>query len=355
MHKGEQRIDIVLFIAVILLMFIGVWLVFSSTVYIADLKSGSPTYFLERHLLKLVIGILAMIIVTAVFDYKKLREYAFYIFIASLVLLILVLIFGNGGTRRWLSIGPMSFQVSELAKLALVIYLSYLIEKNRERLLDFKFGFLPLFLIIMTVSFLVVLQKSFTMAFLIFSIGMILIFLGGAKMKHILIVMIPSFLFMGLMILLEPYRLQRIIVGSGHHQAVQALIGLGNGGLFGTGIGQSRQREFFLPLSYNDYIFSILGEEYGFVGSLFLIFIFFVLFYRGMMISKYATDEFGRLLASGITFMIFLTAVLHIGVVVGILPPTGIPLPFVSYGGSAMFVNCIGAGILLNISKKRVN
>ena len=235
-----------------------------------------------------------------------------------------------------------------------------MLEKNRDRIWDFKFGFLPLFGTVVLVFILVLLQKSFTMAFLIFSVGILLIFIAGAKFKHLALSISGGLPLLVFMFFIEPYRFQRLLAyinfseapNDAKHQALQALIGLGTGGLFGIGPGHSRQREFYLPLAYNDYIFSIFGEEYGFIGSLILLFIFFVIFYRGIRIARYVVDDFGRFLAVGITFLIFLTAVVHIGVVSRLLPPTGIPLPFVSYGGSAMIANCIGVGILLNISKQ---
>jgi cell division protein FtsW len=219
---------------------------------------------------------------------------------------------------------------------------------------SFKLGFLPLISVVFLVSALTLIQKSFTMSFLIFISGLFLIYLGGARFRHIAIVLIATIPLGVLAVLIEPYRVKRLLSYFGEgmpYQTMQALIGLGNGGLFGVGPGHSRQRELFLPLAYNDYIFSILGEEYGFIGALFVIFIFFVIFYRGFKIAESVYDDFGKLLAGGITFMIFLTTLVHIGVVLG-LPATGIPLPFISYGGSSMIANCIAVGILLNISKQ---
>ncbi|CUS87690.1 FtsW/RodA/SpoVE family cell cycle protein [Candidatus Kryptobacter tengchongensis] len=361
MKKSEQQhIDRILFLLVTTLMFIGLLVVFSSTLYIASSRYNSVSYFLEKHFLRVLLGFVVMVLFAVFVDYRKIREYALYIFITVLILLILVLIFGKGNATRWLSIGPINFQVSEFAKIGMMIYLAYLIEKNRGRITDFKFGFFPLFFVVALVSGLVLLQKSFTMSFLIFVSGIILIFLAGVKVKHLAIMLSISFPVIVLFFIIEPYRLQRLLayidpggaLGRVRYQALQALIGLGTGGLFGVGPGHSRQREFYLPLAYDDYIFSIFGEEYGFIGSLFLIFIFFAFFYRGIRIAKYAIDDFGKFLSAGITFLIFLTALVHIGVVSGLLPPTGIPLPFISYGGSAMISNCIGVGILLNISKQ---
>jgi len=360
MKTSEQHIDRILFTFVVLLMFIGLFVVFSSTIYIAGSKYNSGIYFLGKHFLRVLLG-LAIIIFFAVFvDYSKLREYAPHIFIIVLLLLISVLIFGTGEAKRWLQVGPLGFQVSEFAKIGTIIFLSYLLEKNRDRIWDFKFGFLPLFGTVVLVFILVLLQKSFTMAFLIFSVGILLIFIAGAKFKHLALSISGGLPLLVFMFFIEPYRFQRLLAyinfseapNDAKHQALQALIGLGTGGLFGIGPGHSRQREFYLPLAYNDYIFSIFGEEYGFIGSLILLFIFFVIFYRGIRIARYVVDDFGIFLAVGITFLIFLTAVVHIGVVSRLLPPTGIPLPFVSYGGSAMIANCIGVGILLNISKQ---
>lgn len=361
MKKSEQQhIDRILFLLVTTLMFIGLLVVFSSTLYIASSRYNSVSYFLEKHFLRVLLGFVVMVLFAVFVDYRKIREYALHIFITVLILLILVLIFGKGNATRWLSIGPINFQVSEFAKIGMMIYLAYLIEKNRGRITDFKFGFFPLFFVVALVSGLVLLQKSFTMSFLIFVSGIILIFLAGVKVKHLAIMLSISFPVIVLFFIIEPYRLQRLLayidsggaLGRVRYQALQALIGLGTGGLFGVGPGHSRQREFYLPLAYDDYIFSIFGEEYGFIGSLFLIFIFFAFFYRGIRIAKYAIDDFGKFLSAGITFLIFLTALVHIGVVSGLLPPTGIPLPFISYGGSAMISNCIGVGILLNISKQ---
>jgi len=361
MKKSEQQhIDRILFLLVTTLMFIGLLVVFSSTLYIASSRYNSVSYFLEKHFLRVLLGFVVMVLFAVFVDYRKIREYALYIFITVLILLILVLIFGKGNATRWLSIGPINFQVSEFAKIGMMIYLAYLIEKNRWRITDFKFGFFPLFFVVALVSGLVLLQRSFTMSFLIFVSGIILIFLAGVKVKHLAIMLSISFPVIVLFSIIEPYRLQRLLayidsggaLGRVRYQALQALIGLGTGGLFGVGPGHSRQREFYLPLAYDDYIFSIFGEEYGFIGSLFLIFIFFAFFYRGIRIAKYAIDDFGKFLSAGITFLIFLTALVHIGVVSGLLPPTGIPLPFISYGGSAMISNCIGVGILLNISKQ---
>jgi cell division protein FtsW len=313
-----------------------------------------------RHFSRVVLGLIALIFTAVFLDYKKLRDYAFYVFVVTLVFLILVLIFGRGSAKRWLYIGPVSFQVSEFAKLGMLIYLAYLLEKNREKLTSFKFGFLPLFSVVAVVTLLVLMQKSFTMAFLIFTLGIILIFLGGARMKHLIFGVGLGAVGMVLAIMLEPYRFQRILArfnpeavgGEVRYQAVQSLIGLGNGGLFGVGLGHSKQRELFLPLAYDDYIFSIWGEELGFIGSVLLILAFILILYSGFEISKYASDDFAKFLASGITLMIFITAFIHIAVVLDIFPSTGIPLPFISYGGSAMVANCIGVGILLNISKQ---
>ncbi|MCX7761275.1 MAG: putative lipid II flippase FtsW [Candidatus Kryptonium sp.] len=360
MKATEQHIDRVLFLSVIILMFVGLVVVFSSTLYIASSKYNSVSYFLEKHFIRVLLGLAVMIFFAVFVDYRKLKEYALYIFILTLVFLILVLILGKGTAKRWLLIGPISFQVSEFAKIGMLIYLAYLIEKHRERIDDFRFGFLPLFSVVVLVSALVLLQKSFTMAFLIFSTGIVLIFIAGVKMKHLALGLSASLPVVGIMLIAEPYRLQRLFaylnfgdrLNSVNYQAFQALIGLGTGGLFGVGPGHSRQREFYLPLAYDDYIFSIFGEEYGFIGSLILIFIFIVVFYRGVRISKYAIDDFGKFLSAGITFLVFLTALVHIGVVSGLLPSTGIPLPFVSYGGSAMIANSAGVGILLNISKQ---
>jgi cell division protein FtsW len=355
----SKNIDGVIILLVSILLLFGLWAVFSSSSYISMLEHGSATYLFERHILRVGLGFIFMIIFSTL-DYRILKDISKPMLIVTFILLIIVLFAGEGSARRWLYLGPISFQPSELAKLVLIISLAKMLEERQSYINSFKSGFLPPFLLTIVISGLILIEPSFSMFIIVFSVGIVLIFIGRAKLLHILSTIPVIVLSALLMLVTRPYISERFKVifdperasDEVKFQVNQALIALGQGGLLGVGAGNSKQREFFLPRAYEDYIFSIFGEEFGFAGSFILIFIFFLLFYRGIRIARYADDDFGRFLSAGISFMIFVTAMFHIGVVCKILPPTGIPLPFVSYGGSAIVINCISAGILLSISRQ---
>jgi len=262
------------------------------------------------------------------------------------------------GASRWLTLGGFGLQPSEFAKYALIFHLCVLMADKKERVKDFTAGFLPMLVWIVAVTVLVLAQPNFSNGAMIFAISLVMLFIGRARLSHIALTagacVPPLIVYM----LSAPYRMQRILsyVGGGEasagakHQLYQAIIGFGNGGLFGLGPGGSRQRDHFLPESYGDFVFSIVGEEYGLLGTLIIVLLFLMILLRGMKIAKHAPDELGRTLAIGITVAITLYALINAGVTLGILPTTGLPMPFVSYGGSSMFFSSIAVGILLNIS-----
>jgi cell division protein FtsW len=251
-------------------------------------------------------------------------------------------------------------QPSDFAKFALVFHLSVLMAAKGEAVKDFKKGFLPMLVWIGAVTVLVLAQPNFSMGAMIFGISLVMLFLGRARVSHIALTLGALVPLLVVYMLSAEYRMQRIMsyIGMGdgagtqkaNHQLNQAIIGFGNGGIFGLGPGGSLQRDHFLPESYGDFVFSIVGEEYGLIGTLFFVLLFLLIFLRGMKIARHARDELGRLLAMGITSTITLYALINAAVTLGILPTTGLPMPFVSYGGTAMLISCAAIGVLLNIS-----
>ena len=358
MKSKTQNIDGFIITLVFFLLAVGSLVVFSSTSRFSELKHSSPMYLFGWHVFKVFAGVLIMILFINI-DYRIFARYSRYIALSAFILLVLVLLLTEGSVKRRFYIGALSFQPSEFARFALIVYIAKLLEEKQSYIKNYQFGFLPVFVIITVFAVLIALEPSVSMAFVVFATGVLMMFVAGVKFSHLVLTLIPVSL-VSLFYVFRSYRLLRILAflgfpgvpGEVKFQALQALIGLGNGGIFGVGPGHSKQSYLFLPHAYDDYIFAIIGEEYGFIGAMVVLIAFVILAYRGFKISLMCTDNFGRFLSAGVTISIFITAIFHIGVVVGILPPTGIPLPFVSYGGSAMMVNCLATGVLLNISKQ---
>jgi len=361
MQKARNHIDIACFLAVLTLMVLSLGVVYSASSTWALDRLGESGKLLGSHAIKVLLGFLAIFVFMQI-DYHAYRRMTKPALIAAIGLLLVTLVLGGRfkGATRWLLVGGFGLQPSDFAKFALVFHLSVLIELKGEKLADFKTGFLPMLVWIGGVTVLVLAQPNFSMGAMIFAISLMMLFLGRARLSHIALtlgVLIP--LLLAYMLSAE-YRMQRILsyLGQGsstasvsaHHQLRQAIIGFANGGLFGLGPGGSHQRDHFLPESYGDFVFSIVGEEYGLLGTLFFVLLFLVIFLRGMKIARHAPDELGRMLALGVTCTITLYALVNACVTLGILPTTGLPMPFVSYGGSAMLFSCAAVGVLLNVS-----
>jgi cell division protein FtsW len=333
--------------------------------------SASSTWALDRlgesgkvlgsHAIKVLLGFGAIFVFMQI-DYHKYKKLTKPALIVSIVLLLVTLVLGGRfkGATRWLFIGGFGLQPSDFAKFALVFHLSVLMAAKGEMVKDFRKGFLPMLIWIGAVTVLVLAQPNFSMGAMIFAISLVMLFIGRARVSHIALTLGALVPLLILYMVSAEYRMQRIMsymgMGEGEgmqkarHQLTQAIIGFGNGGIFGLGPGGSHQRDHFLPESYGDFVFSIVGEEYGLIGTLFFILLFLLIFLRGMKIAMHARDELGRLLAMGITATITLYALINAGVTLGILPTTGLPMPFVSYGGTAMLITCAAVGVLLNIS-----
>lgn len=353
----ESKIDRTLFLFTIGMTFFGILMIFDASSVIAVQEFGDKFLFARLQSFWAVLGLFLMLLVSKI-NYHFWRKLAFPLFLISVFFLILVLIPGIGlrllGGRRWLGIGEFTFQPSELAKVFFVIYLSSLFQKSK----NFWQFLIPTGL----VGALVIMQPDLgTTLILIFS-AFVVYFISGAGILEIGLISLGVVGSTLIFIFFSPYRLLRLKVflnptldpqGASYHLR-QILLALGSGGLWGRGIGQSRQKFLFLPEATTDSIFAIIGEEMGFVGALGILLVFWFFLVRGLKISSAAPDRFGQILAVGLTSTIFIQAFLNLGSMVSLVPLTGVPLPFISYGGSSLLVTLISIGILLNISKSKV-
>jgi cell division protein FtsW len=362
MAKPRKAPDFVLFIIVLLLLTVGIVMVFSSSYVFAQATYVDGAYFLKRQLIWALLGIACVIAMMKV-DYHKWEKWANPFFGVALVLLILLFVPGIGinikDATRWLGIGGLTFQPSEVAKLALVIFMAKNLAVKQNQIKQFTRGMLPQLLIVGITCGLILLQPDLGTALTIAGTAYLLFCIAGARLSHMLVLGLLGVVMLALAIHLEPYRMERFLafldpwadpLGDGF-QTIQALYAVGSGGLFGLGLGQGRQKFLYLPEQHTDFIFAVLAEELGFLGTTFVLILFLVFVWRGLKIAMDAPDLFGSLLASGITIIVVLQAVLNIGVVTGCLPVTGITLPFISYGGSSLTLNLLGIGILLSVSR----
>jgi len=361
--EPRKTYDHMLFVIVLILMIIGVIMVYSSSSVSAAKSFGSAAYFLKRQLCFAGIGFLLMFSAMKI-RYQLLKRFVYSILIASVFLLILVLIPGVGstigGSTRWFRFGPLSFQPSEFAKLALVIFLAYSLSNKEKNMQSFTIGFLPHVIVTLGMAGLVLLQPDFGTAMLMLFLLSIMVFVAGSRVKHLASFFSISSVACYFLISSASYRLDRFTaflnpwkdpMATGF-QIIQSFLAFGSGGLCGAGLGNGKQKLFYLPEAHTDFIFSIIGEELGFIGVIAVIFLFILLAYCGVKIATKAPDLFGTYLALGITSLIILHAVINLGVVMGLLPTKGSTLPFISYGGTSLIVNLTGTGILLNISSQ---
>jgi cell division protein FtsW len=354
--------DVWLFGAAVALLSAGVVMVYSASAVVAADRFHDPYFFLKKQLFWALCGA-GVLLVALRCDYRWLEKAVAPALIVAGVLLVLVLVPPIGqainGTRRWIRLGPVSFQPVELAKLALVVYLAAFLAKKRGELNDFRTGALPPLLVGGFMAGLVLLQPDLgnCMTLIVLTFG--LLYLAGSPIKHLALVAAPALPLIVLAIWMAPYRMRRITAfvdpwadprGSGF-QIIQSWLALGNGGVLGQGIGASRQKLFYLPEAHTDFIFAVLGEELGFVGAVAIVAVFAVLVWRGLRVGLRAPDAFGAHLALGVTLLLATQTLVNLGVVTGLLPTKGLPLPFISFGGSALLMTMLATGILLNISQ----
>jgi len=357
-----KSLDSSLFFTVIALLSFGVIMVYSSSAVSAYVNFNDSYYFFKRQIIWVTVGIIAMLF-TLNIDYHVWRKLAAPILIVTVILLILVLIPGLGkvvnGARRWLGFGSLYLQPSEIAKLSMVLFCSASLARHQEKITSFVKGLVPQLIILLLVFGLILKEPDLGTALAIGGTIFVLLFTAGAKLSHLTSLGTVGVVGVVAAIILEPYRLKRLLAFSnpwadpldtGYH-IIQSLYALGSGGLFGVGLGRSREKFLYLPEPHTDFIFAILGEELGFIGTITVILLFFLFAWRGFKIAISAPDIYGSILAAGLTTMIVMQALMNIAVVTASMPVTGIPLPFISFGGSALIFTLAGVGILLNISR----
>lgn len=354
--------DFILVIVILALLSLGLIMVYSASAVWADYRFDDSFYFAKRQLLFAIIGLIAMFFIMNI-DYWAWRSWSKVILITCFVLLIAVLIPGIGnvrnGSRSWIGVGAFSIQPSEFMKLAMIIYLAKFLSENQKNITSFKKGLVPSLGLVFTAFALIMLQPDLGTGTVMVGTCLIMIFVSGARIAHFIgLGLIGLAGFVGL-IAAAPYRIKRITafldpwedpLGSGF-QTIQSLYAIGPGGLFGLGLGQSRQKFFYLPEPQTDFIFAILVEELGFIGGAFVLLLFALLLWRGIRTALNAPDLYGSFLAVGIISMVAFQVMINIGVVINLIPVTGITLPFFSYGGSSLTLMLMAMGILLNISR----
>ena len=361
-----QQYDKPLLMVCLFLCAFGTIMLYSASWNESFIQSGGLTesMYLKAHAMRIFIGFIFLLIFL-ILDYRNLKIIAPYLLITAFLLLLITkgyyLIVGNYRPARWLNVGSFSIQTSDIARMSLIIFLAYYLDQLKIRIKDFKSGFLPCILIIGFMMSLIVIQPDFSTALIIGSIGIIILFVGGARIKHLIISNLIGLIVSFPVIYFKPYRLNRILsffdksnITEGGYQAHQALLSLGNGGFFGVGLGNSVEKNHHLPTPHTDFIFSIIGEELGLIlGTLPILAIFLFIFFRGIKIAQKCTDPFGILLAIGISLNLVLYAFVNAAVATGLFPVTGLPMPMISYGGSGLIINMIMIGILLNISQAK--
>ena len=355
-----RRVDPWLVAAILLLVGTGVVMVYSASAVYAARKFGAPDHFLRREVLWVTLGLGAMAFAARV-DYAAYRRWVYPLLGTALFLLVAVLLVGVriNGARRWFHLAGVSFQPAELAKLAMVIYLAYSLAKKTEKVRSFTIGFLPHMAVAGAMMLLLLKQPDLGTAVILGLTTMLLLFVAGARISYILLAVLAAAPIVYQAIVGTPWRMQRMLAylnpwlyrfGVGY-QITESLISIGSGGVTGLGLGDGKQKLFFLPEAHTDYIGAILGEELGMIGLWSVGLVFLVFLWRGVRASLKARDAFGCYLGFGITALVTLQAMTNLGVVLGALPTKGLPLPFISFGGSTLVVDLFATGILLNLSR----
>lgn len=357
-----KKIDKTLLIAVIILSLFGLLMIYSSSSIWASYKFNDSYKYLKSQAIFLLVGYLIIFIVSNI-NYNIYKLYSNKILLGCIILLILVLIPGVGsirnGSRSWFGIGSFGIQPSEFAKLGLIIFTSKYLTTNKIK--DIKTSVLPILLVVIFIFGLIMLQPDFGTGIILVMTIICLLFVSGVNMSFFVKIGILGLIGIVILIIIAPYRLVRITsflnpwadpLGSGF-QIIQSLYAIGPGGLLGMGLGNSIQKHFYLPEPQTDFIFSIISEELGFAGVLIVSSLFITIIYKGISISLKQEDNFAKYLSFGISFSLAFQTILNLMVVIGLIPVTGVTLPFLSYGGSSLLVSMTYIGILLNISKNK--
>ncbi len=353
--------DVTLLFPVLFLVGIGIVMVYSASSALALKKFGSGYFFLKKQTLFALTGTVVLVVCRH-FPYRWYRSLTYPLLILAIFFLVGIHIYGfgyaAGGSSRWLRLGGFTFQPSEFARFALVLYLAYSMDKKQDRIKDFSIGFLPHILVLGILMMLLFMQPDFGSVVIFAALTWIMMFVGGVRMTHLL----SFFVLLGsvgyLVMITAEYRLKRILSflnpwqypADEGYQIIHSLMAFGTGGIWGTGVGKGYQKLFYLPEPHTDFIFSVIGEELGLVGVLIILFLYTWILWRGVSIARNAEDSFGSLVAMGLTIAISLQVCVNMGVSLGLLPTKGLTLPFLSYGGTSLLINMASIGILMNIA-----
>jgi len=363
-RKPMLQYDIALLFPVLFLVGIGIVMVYSASSALALKKFGTSYYFLKKQSIFALLGIVALVVSYHI-PYRVFRSLTYPLLVLAFIFLIGILVSGfgysAGGATRWFRMGNFTFQPSEFARFALVIYLAYSMNKKKDRIKEFKVGFLPHILLLAMFTVLIILQPDFGSVVILGAITWIMLFIGGVRISHLLgslavATPIAYFLMIG-----ADYRIERIICflnpwqysADKGYQIVHSLLAFGTGGIWGTGIGGGYQKLFYLPEPHTDFIFSVIGEELGLLGVLVILGFYTLILWRGISIARNSKDVFGSLVAMGLTTAMGLQVCINMGVTLGLLPTKGLTLPFLSYGGTSLLINMVSIGLLMNIGASK--
>ena len=352
--------DIPLAVVMLGLLAFGVLMVYSASMYNGEVNYGDRYFFMYKQIFGVLAGIAAMVVMSAI-DYRRLMRARFVIVGVGIALLGIVLIpdvgVENYGARRWIDLGFITLQASEVAKVGYVLFAAGYMAKNAKKMTTFV-GLLPPLVVGAVICVLIMLEPNMSVTMCVVLTMLTLLVMGGMRPLHLMLLLLPMAVLVALLIFLEPYRLARLMAFvdpwasplEEGYQLLQSFYGLGSGGLFGVGLFNSRQKYLFLPFAESDFIFSVIGEELGYIGCLLVIAAFCFMIYRLIRIAQNAADRFGCLIAGGMAALIGVQVLINIAVVTGSIPPTGIPLPFVSAGSSSLIVFCGGIGVCQSVA-----
>jgi cell division protein FtsW len=363
---SARRTDWALIVPVALLVALGVVMVYSSSAFLGSSRFDSATFFLQRHAIRVAIGVAALVL-HARLDNHRLERIAPGALGASGLLHAAHHAVGGEGVRganRWISFATFTLQPTEVARVACIVYLARLLDRKHDRLASFRDGVLPACLVLGVLALLILKQPNLGSTIALLATGVVLLYLAGARIRHLLVLGAAGATLAWAVVLRNAYMMDRVEawraqwgVGTAdalgrNWQVSQSILALGSGGLFGTGPGHGLQKVFFLPDPHTDFIYAVVGEELGLIGTLCVLVAYAALFLRGLKVAASAPDRFGRYLAAGLTVNLSVYVAMNIAVVTGVIPTTGLPLPFLSYGGSALVVNLGVVGVLLNIASQ---
>jgi cell division protein FtsW len=363
--RDGLAIDKWIVLAVVCLLALGMTMVLSTSYLYSQERYGDGTYFFRKQLLAMGTGA-AVLVACSMMPSALYRRLAYPLLAVSFVFLTLVLVPGigvhRGGARRWIMLAGFAFQPSELAKLAMVFYLAHSMAKKEQTIRTFSVGVLPHLLVSGAFAGVLLLEPDFGSALILTMLLYFMLFVGGARVHHLLATLLMALPLLVYVMTQAEYRLRRLMTfldpwsdasGSGFH-VIQSLIAFGSGQIWGRGLGESRQKLFYLPEAHTDFVYSVVGEELGLLGAWAVLALFGVIIMRGLRLTAKIEEPFDHYLAFGLTVLLGVQALIHMGVVMGLMPTKGLVLPFISYGGSAMVINSMAAGILLGLSRRRL-